>query len=42
MKKNSNTMDPSDLFDAINNYEAIVVVDEGKDFAFQKEEFLDR
>ena len=30
-------MDPSDLFDAINNYQAIVVVDVRKDFAYQKE-----
>jgi len=30
-------MDPSDLFDAINNNEAIVVVDARKDFAYQKE-----
>jgi rhodanese-related sulfurtransferase len=30
-------MDPSDLFDAINTYQAIVVVDARKDFAYQKE-----
>ena len=30
-------MDPSDLFDAINNNEEIIVIDARKDFAYEKE-----
>jgi len=30
-------MDPSDLFDAINNNEDVVVIDARKDFAYEKE-----